>query len=135
MKTYSRKAIETKIIPFTETNPKRIKAFDSDGNQIMLSIHSLSFDNLSDLHYKAAKALQDKMDWSGTLIGGDTKQGMTFVFLPDAIEKAIVRAEYWIAKLCEVSPETIAECEKETGMAVPESELIEARRALGHFDS
>jgi hypothetical protein len=72
------KAISTKYIGPTIYRGSRIKAFDSDNNQVTIPYpYELSGE---DVHRKAAEALRDKMGWNGNLIGGGTKDGYVFVF-------------------------------------------------------
>lgn len=75
------KAIQTKYLPATNTKGSRIRAFDSDGNSVTVShYHDASRD---DAHRRAARALCEKMDWRGRLIGGHIKDGMAFVWDED----------------------------------------------------
>ena len=69
------KAIQTKYIGPTNTKPSRIKAFDGD-NSITISYSSES----KNPHADAALALARKLNWTGTLIEGSTKDGQVFVF-------------------------------------------------------
>jgi hypothetical protein len=72
------KAISTKYMGPTDQRGSRIKAYDSDNNQVTISYpHELSGE---DVYRKAAEALRDKMGWTGELIGGGTKDGYVFVF-------------------------------------------------------
>ncbi len=86
------KAITVKIIPQTETKPRRIKAFDLDNNNVVLS-YGVAEHKAEDhmplpcnghkgdaTYYAAAYALCRKMKWSGDMIGGHVKHGMVFVF-------------------------------------------------------
>lgn len=91
-------AIETKLIPATNTKPTRIKASCERGS-IMVSADSLSGDqaNGSDsTHIAAAKALvakfvkEDERDygstpesnpWARPFVTGGTKEGYAHVFL------------------------------------------------------
>jgi hypothetical protein len=62
------KAILTKYKGPTNTKGSRIIASDEDGNRISISYpYELSGEAV---HHKAAKALCDKMGWTGHLIGG-----------------------------------------------------------------
>lgn len=75
------KAIVTKYHGPTDTRGARITADDGDGNRITISYpYELSGE---DVHRKAAEALRDKMGWTGNLIGGATKDGYAFVFMPN----------------------------------------------------
>lgn len=72
------KAISTKYIGPTNVRGSRIKAYDSDNNQVTIGYpHELSGE---DVYRKAAEALRDKMGWTGELIGGGTRDGYVFVF-------------------------------------------------------
>jgi hypothetical protein len=72
------KAISTKYLPCTNYRGTRIKAFDMDGNSVVVSYdHALSGE---DVHRVAAEALRDKMKWKGELVAGAIKGGYAFVF-------------------------------------------------------
>ena len=72
------KAITTKYIGPGNVRGSRVKATDSDGNNVTLSSdHAL---NPEENHREACRALCHKMDWEGTLIGGHLKTGMAWVF-------------------------------------------------------
>ena len=72
------KAIEVKYIGPSGVRGSRIKAYDSDGNQVTLSYD----DGLNhDANARAAaEALCKKMNWSGRLVMGSTNRGEVFVF-------------------------------------------------------
>lgn len=73
------KAIETKYLGPTDGRGARIKAWDSDNNQVTIPYpYELSGE---DVHRKAAEALCAKMNWPGQLVGGATKRGYVFVFV------------------------------------------------------
>lgn len=74
------KAIKAKYISPTATRPSRIKAWDSDGNQVHVSPDS-SFN--TDSNYRAAvTALCRKMNWTGTLAEGGWRRGeQVYVFV------------------------------------------------------
>lgn len=84
------KAITVKVLPQTEHKPRRLKAFDLDDNNVVLSwteaeaqAEVLAFrppDDRDAVHHAAAWALCKKMNWQGPLIGGGIKDGMVFVF-------------------------------------------------------
>lgn len=78
--THSR-AITTKYLGPTNTRGSRVVADDGDGNRLTLPWQSAwsEWEN----HEFAARALCDRLGWSGTLAGGWTKRGMVFVFVPD----------------------------------------------------
>ena len=70
-------AIETKYHGPTHTKGSRISA-SANGHRVSIPYpHELSG---MDCHRKAALALQAKMGWPGTLIGGGTRSGYVFVF-------------------------------------------------------
>jgi len=81
------KAITVKVLPQTEHKPRRLKAFDLDDNNVILS-WSVAEHKAEDykghkgdaIYYAAAYALCCKMKWQGPLIGGGVKGGMVFVF-------------------------------------------------------
>jgi hypothetical protein len=62
------KAIITKYIGPTSTQPSRIKAYDADGNRIIVSYEKLSENakHIDDVHRNAAVALCEKMKWDPT---------------------------------------------------------------------
>jgi hypothetical protein len=77
------KAISTKILLATNTKPKRLKAFDCDGNSVIISEGEVSGSlHSEDTNKFLAQKLADKMGWPGELVGGWTKEGYVFVFLP-----------------------------------------------------
>lgn len=72
------KAITTKYIGPTNSRGSRFKAVVEDGRSITVPYdHSL---NSQDNHAQAALALARKLEWSGELIAGGTKDGYVFVF-------------------------------------------------------
>lgn len=77
-----RRTIFTKILPCSLNKPFRIKAYDHEGNNFILSTTNLPW-TLNDerSHRLAAEKLKQKMDWNGTLAGGWTKDGFVFVFV------------------------------------------------------
>ena len=73
------KAIVTKYLGPTNYRGSRIKASDMDGNSITIGYpHELS--GIA-VHEKAARALMDKMGWTGKIAGGGLKNGYVFVFV------------------------------------------------------
>jgi len=59
-----------------------------DGNRITISYpHDLPE---GEKHQAAARALCEKMGWTGRLVEGGTKEGSVFVFDPDAPKTAEV---------------------------------------------
>lgn len=74
------KAIETKYHGPTDSKGARISASDMDNNRVYISYpHELSG---ADCHEAAARALMAKMGWAGEIIGGATKTGYAWVFVP-----------------------------------------------------
>lgn len=71
------KAITTKYHGPTNLRGSRVSAFDGD-NRIFVSFDYASHDP----HRDAALALCRKLNWTGKLISGGTKEGNVFVFLP-----------------------------------------------------
>lgn len=73
------KAITTKYLPSTNTKGSRIKAYDEDGNSVIISYpYGLS---TPAAHHEAAIALCEKMQWSKNIVGGGTTKGYVFVFV------------------------------------------------------
>ncbi len=70
------KVIECKILPATNTKPKRIKA-SYEGRSIVLSTNALE----GDICILAAKVLKEKLDITGEFVGGHVNGGMVFVQL------------------------------------------------------
>ncbi len=77
-KHYSQ-AIITKFIPCTNCKPPRIKATAAGGESHTATFHNLEGDE-QQKHFAVARALAEKLDWSGRLVGGATKTGYVFVF-------------------------------------------------------
>ena len=74
------KTIITKYHGPTDYRGSCYSAAEPDGAQVTVSAnYSLSAE---DNHRAAALALLAKMEWPGNLIGGDTKDGMVWVFAP-----------------------------------------------------
>lgn len=79
-------AIETKYLGATNTKPRRIKATHSGGALTVTVNSDYSLDAAPD-HQRAAQKLRDKLHreskggWGGTLVGGETKEGMAWVFV------------------------------------------------------
>lgn len=77
------KAICTRYLGPTNTRGARIKAYDEDGNSIVVGYpHHISGNER--IHRTAVDALCSKMGWTGRLIGGHIKGGWAFVFVPEA---------------------------------------------------
>ena len=69
--------ISTKYLGATNSKPSRIIAKTSSGKRISLSFdHAL---NENQNHMRAAQELMTRLQWSGRMIGGHTKEGMVFV--------------------------------------------------------
>ena len=77
------KAISTKYLPATNFKGSRIKAYDEDGNHVIIS-YPRGY-NTEDAHKCAALALCKKMGWDNNIIGGGTKEGYAWVFIPSDI--------------------------------------------------
>lgn len=59
-----------------------MSATDCDGNKVSIPYpHELSG---QDVHMAAARALLDKMQWKGELVGGGMKNGYAFVFVNES---------------------------------------------------
>lgn len=78
------KAIQTKVLKPTDTKGLRIKAYDLDGNSVIISWeHGLNdFSN----HVTAVKSLIHKMGWTFEPYGGVTKEGYAFVDVSTLVE-------------------------------------------------
>ncbi len=85
------KAISTRFLPATNFRESRIKATAEGGNSITIG-YPHEEDSGEPAHRVAALALQRKMGWPGTLIGGGTETGWCFVFLPREMEAALKAA-------------------------------------------
>ena len=82
------KAIITTYHGPTNTKGSRISADDGDGNRVTISVNgSLNFD-LN--HAEAVKALCKKMNWSGKLQAGATRQGMAWTWI-DPRQQIVVK--------------------------------------------
>ena len=73
-------SIMTKYHGATNAHGSRITATSASGLHVTVPYD----DELSNLaaHRRAADALLKKLNWSGRLIGGATKDGYAFVFMP-----------------------------------------------------
>jgi len=71
------KAITTKYHGPSNVKGSRYSAFDGDNRVILSADDSLNSD---ENHQRAALALMEKLNWTGQLIGGHTKDGMVWVF-------------------------------------------------------
>jgi hypothetical protein len=75
-------AILTKRIPGTYTKPNRIKAY-CQVDSVTLGTDSMPWASHDErAHKHVAELLRDKLKWEGDLLGGSTKEGFAFVFLP-----------------------------------------------------
>lgn len=72
------RAILTKYIGPSNTRGSRYKADAGDGGTLTLSADDSL--NSEANHAAVAKALRDKMKWSGSMVGGGTPTGMCWVF-------------------------------------------------------
>jgi hypothetical protein len=70
------KAIMTKALPATNTKPRRIKAWDMDGNTLTTSYSG------EDAYRRTAVQLCRRQGWRRCekLVGGAVKDGYAFVF-------------------------------------------------------
>ena len=78
-------SIQTKVLPWTPTKPKRIKAYTLNGHSLTLSVHR---SNDVETHGYVANKLASRMHWltpTNYLIGGATKEGYCFVFSDSTI--------------------------------------------------
>lgn len=74
------KAIETHFLGQTHSKPARVVASDLDNNRVVIPFAG----GIGEVpHRLAAETLKKKMGWTGRIIGGATKNGYTFVFLPE----------------------------------------------------
>ena len=82
--------IETKYHGPGNVRGSRISATASGGGgRVMLSYDDELND--TDNHKAAALALMAKMDWEGTMQGGDLKRGMVWIFVGEAFVYEIKR--------------------------------------------
>jgi hypothetical protein len=72
------KAIRVKYLGPTNHRPSRMKASDSDGNTVTISYSYSDSDGGS---YRAAKALCEKMNWTGEIAGGSYGDSDYWVFV------------------------------------------------------
>lgn len=73
------RAIFTKYLGATDRRGSRIKAFDCEGFSVTVNIDYSLRDGEN--HCAAARKLCEKMNWTGTLVSGGTKDGQVFVFV------------------------------------------------------
>lgn len=64
------KAIKVSFLGATNTKPSRLKASDLDGNSVTVPWDTQEPESQNLRYRRAAKALCQKMQWSGTWIGG-----------------------------------------------------------------
>ena len=82
------KAITVKVLPQTERKPRRIKAFDMDDNNVVMSWTQAEEKALKrhgeashdSVHRSVALALCEKMGWRGKMACGGIKGALVFVF-------------------------------------------------------
>lgn len=83
-------AILTKWLAGTNTKPNRLKAYCGSGYSVTLGANSTQWASHDvRAHKHVAELLKDKMKWEGELLGGQTKEGYAFVFVPRQIENEI----------------------------------------------
>ena len=73
--------INVKYLPATNSKGVRIKASCEGGSVTISRDYSVEIEQD---YMLAAKTLKDKMQWSGDIVGGHTKDGMVFVFVTDS---------------------------------------------------
>ena len=74
------KAIKTKYLSATNTKPGRVKASTGEQSQTVTAQWAHENDSAKN-HANAARALADKFNWKGELIGGGFPDGsMVWVF-------------------------------------------------------
>ena len=86
LKTMTLKAISVKYIQRTEKKQSRLKAFDLDGNSVMVNYDSNEPGQMDetrdDKYWRAAKALLKKMGWEGSMVcGWPAEDVAVFVFI------------------------------------------------------
>lgn len=84
--------IETKVIPATDTKPRRIKAFTCNGHQLIVR-YDESAKNDVHAHFAAARALiaaqfADPLDYS-TMTYGGTEKGYFFCWPQSTIRAGV----------------------------------------------
>lgn len=72
-------AIQTKYLGPTDSRGSRIKATAGGGESITIPYPYEAREGV-DAHAIAARALADKLHWTGTLVGGALPDGYAFVF-------------------------------------------------------
>ena len=70
--------ITTKYLGPTNRKGSRITAVTSSGIRIYREYDPSA--NREENHMRVARILKDEMKWTGAMEGGDTKEGMVFVF-------------------------------------------------------
>lgn len=73
--------ITVKYLGPTNTKGTRIKASCEGGSVTVSRDYSAEVEQD---YMRAAKALKDKMGWSGDMVGGHTRDGMVFVFVTES---------------------------------------------------
>lgn len=69
--------IQTKVLQLTNKTPARVKATHT-GNSLSATVEINPSED-TNFHIEAARLLKKKLGWEGTMIGGNTKEGMVFV--------------------------------------------------------
>ncbi len=100
-------AIETKYVGPTDNKPSRIIASTCNGQRLTISCgraedmarEKLGHDDTQSSHQVVAQALADKMGWTDRIVGGGTKRGYVFVFVPSltAIDSCLPDLEHYAA--------------------------------------
>jgi hypothetical protein len=77
--------ISVKYVGPTDYKPSRLIAISASGVKFTASFSSLSDGNGGEIkpYWNAAQALAKQLNWSGSMIGGSTKDGYVFVFADD----------------------------------------------------
>ncbi len=77
--------IRTKVLPYTNTKPTRVKAISTSG--VNITIEASEGGSALD-HANACRVLREKLGWLAdkgfdAMVGGDTAEGMVWVFVPE----------------------------------------------------
>ncbi len=72
--------IETRFHGPTGHNSARISATTHGGTRIYISREDC--DDMEECHALACERLMKQLNWEGHMVGGNTKKGMCWVFMP-----------------------------------------------------
>lgn len=100
------RAIFTRYLGPTNTRGSRIKAFDCEGNSATVPMDNSKRDD--DSHRAAVEKLCRKMNWSGRLASGGTKDGMVFVFVEHLAPANSVCVEFANTEDCAMACKILA---------------------------